>query len=66
MGSNIFQGGGVNGATVVFFGRGGVMNISIETFIICDFSGVGGGSRPPIPFWIYFLILKLITYVANG
>ena len=27
--------------------------ISIETYITCDFSGVGGGgSGPPIPLWI--------------
>ena len=33
-------------------GVGGVqILISIETYIICDFSG-GGGSGPPIPLWI--------------
>ena len=26
--------------------------ISIETYITCDFSGGGGGSGPPILFWI--------------
>ena len=46
-GSNILQG-------VQLFQGGGVSNcfFPIETHITCDSPGGGGGSGPPVPFWI--------------